>query len=255
MPSIATMMGNEHITGTGTSAPRVVVYGTKAQDIEIHNPHAVAKQLGGNVLAAFYKCFNGADRLRALQHVMDLIHHAERIEDAHNDQSAGYTRDRTVVGFLLAGAVRETAIALNELHGTRITRDQSMQESWGPLNAIRLLFEEEYARNIRNNFAMHLGEQQHYVDGIASGKDQVALLFMNSGKEHGGVFPEAWNALFRAHGLADKMMDAFVGLTKEAHETLPILLINLYRDALELRGVRVEFRPGRRLAEPAADEH
>jgi hypothetical protein len=47
-------------------------------------------------------------------------------------------------------------------------------------------------------------------------------------------------------------MDAFVELTKEAHETLPPLLINLFRDALELRGVPVVFEPGRRLVEPAA---
>jgi hypothetical protein len=253
--SISAVLGGEHITATAHESPRVVVYGGKAQEICVHNPRAVGEMVGVNVLAAFYKCFNGADRVRALEHVMDLVHHAERIEDAHDDEAAGYTRDRLVVGFMLAGAMREVAIALNELHGTRLTRDVSLREVWAPLDAIRRQFEEAFARNIRNNFSMHLGEQQHYIDGIMSGKHEKVMLFETSGKPHGGVFREPWDALLRGHGIEGEQMDGFIGRTKKAHNALPQLLINLFRDVLELRGVPVEFRPGRRIVEPAAGTH
>lgn len=239
---------------TETNPPRVVVYGVKAQKISMHNPRAVAERLGGSVLAAFYKCFNGADRIHALEHLMDLTHLAERIEAADEDEAAGYTRNRITVGFLLAGAMREVAIALNELHGTRVTREDALREAWAPLDAIRRQFEEEYARNIRNNFSMHLGEQQHYIDGIARGPADVVTLFETTGKPHGGLFRETWDALLRGHQIQNEDMHPFVGNTKRAHSELPQLLINLFRDVLELRGVTVEFRPNRRVVEPAVGE-
>lgn len=248
-------MGNEQNGGAADSSPRVVMYGRKAQEIRIHNPRAVAAQLGGSVLAAFYKCFNGADRICALQHLMHLVHAAEEIEGADGDEAAGYMRDIWVVGMLLAGAMREVAIALNELHGTRVTRDEALRDAWAPLDEIRRQFEDEYARNMRNNFSMHLGELQHYVDGIAAGTDETAVLLVTSGRRHGGAFIEPWDALLRAHQLKHDDYDAFVERTKKAHHALPKLLINLFRDVLVLRGVPIEFRPGRRLAEPAADDH
>lgn len=255
MPFMATVLGNEHIAGTGDSSPRVVVYGIRAQEIHLHNPHAIAEMLSWKVLAAFYKCFHGADRIRALDHLMDLTNLADAIEESGDDEAAGYTRDRLLVGFLLAGTMREVAIALNELHGTGVTRDASLRDSWTKLNVIRKLFNDDYARNIRNNFAMHLGRQHHFVGGIMCGKTETVKLFETSGKPHGGLFREPLDALLRAHGIRDGELFEFVKRTKEAHKALPQLLIDLFRDVLALRGVPVQYESGRRLVEPAATRH
>lgn len=51
--------------------PRLVLHGSASDwGIRIENPREIAKAIGADVLAAFYKCFAGSDRLMTLEHLV-----------------------------------------------------------------------------------------------------------------------------------------------------------------------------------------
>jgi len=231
-----------------SNPPRVVVYGeTSALEICLHNPLGIAGKISPQVLAAFFKCFMGVERVLTFEHLMYLNHEASQsptLTDGHS-----FTRNHMVLAMLLAGTMYEVGDALQDLCSARVAEDPSMRDSWGPLDKVRAQwYKHDYASKIRNNFSHHLGEREKYAEGLEklianTGQDPVVLYETDGGRRYTGRYRVTWDVLFQAHDIQDEQMKPFVKRTQEAHNDLPDLVFNFFREVLDARGVPVIHDP------------
>jgi hypothetical protein len=233
-------------TSIDPNPPRIVVYGDDPkgpQQMRLHNPRGIADKLGHDVLAAFYKCFMGVERVLALEHLMFINNKASTTGlDPLVDEHA-FLRNATLLGMLLAGTMHEVGEALQQLCDTKIAANQALRDSWAPLNKLRKEWNKSpYGSKIRNSFAFHLGEIGDYKAGIKLLKEDPALLYeTNGGKRFAGRYHVMWNTLFKAHSVMNEEIAPFINKTQAAHRDLPDLVFAFFREVVDTRGVPVEF--------------
>jgi len=226
------------------SCPPRVEWRTRARGFEvlIHNPRGLANAIGVRVLASFYKCFMGTERILTFEHLMFLNEKAsQQLPDETADEYA-FDRNRMVLGLALAGTMYEMGAALQELTATGIARNLRERPCWLRLNELRSEWNREhFAARIRNSLAFHLGEMEHYVTGIEQLEtDPVRLIGSNGIRRFSGRYEATWNSLFHGMGLQDNDMKTFVVRTQQAHDELPSLLNEFFREVLESFGVAIE---------------
>jgi hypothetical protein len=229
----------------GANPPRVVYTGSQtAYRIQLFNRPEISNLLGENVLVAFYKCLRGLDRIAALEHLMRLNNIAADAPQTGPGAADefGYSRNRTLLGFLLASTMHEMGEALQELcSAIGVFPDLRELATWTPLNQLRGEWHTAQPSSvIRNQLGAHLGHRATYVEGIRAMAADPVLLFEAAGPhEYDGWYPAPTDALLAACRIEDAMMEAFVARQYDAHRALPALMFAFLADVLDTRGIPV----------------
>jgi hypothetical protein len=208
--------------------------------IRIRNPRTIAKAIDPDVLAAFYKCFVGIDRLLSLEHLIYVsqLDYASR-HGGRDTPSA--ERNMHMLVLLLAGGLYELADAIQELTSMKCVHLVSDRSIWHPINQFRKQwYKNAYAARIRNGYAHHLGEISTFRAGIDGSPDEVELICGDNPRRHGARYIEPVNALMRGDELDDMDFDSFVKKTQRSHDTLPDAVWTLFNEVLSVAGIVVD---------------
>jgi hypothetical protein len=216
--------------------------GDDAYEFRMHNVQAIANAIGERVLAAFYKCFVGVERIAAYEHLIHLNNYCARRPDDHPETDQhGFDRNLRVLVTLMHGIMYEMGEGLQNLCNAQVVTRIQNRELWMPLNKIRGDWHtEEYAALVRNTFAHHLGEVEDYVRGIRhADAPAVAVLHVFNRHRATGQYREPHDALLRAHNIQDQRHAEFVRAAFRDHVRLPELLQPLFEEVLRTCGVAV----------------
>lgn len=177
--------------------PRLVLHGSPSNwGIRVEQPKQVAKIIGADVLAAFYKCFVGIDRLMTLEHLVFISQIEHAAQNGGRDTPSA-ERDMQLLAFLLAGTLYELGEALQQLTSAKCVLLLRDREAWTPINKFRKEWHKNaYAAKIRNGYSHHLGEIDTFKSGIeeSPGRGRVDCRAHNSAP---------WRSIHRTLGCAD----------------------------------------------------
>lgn len=218
--------------------PRIVLRGTEtAWTCTIEGAHGLADRIGHDLFAAFLKCFEGAERIYALEYLMVCN---ERV--LTRDSSKFDRNFRMLVNFIGA-TMYEVGEALEELNGARVVTKMNDPTKWEPLNELRKKWRNDHRlRTLRNTFGFHLGEPDLYREGLATKLRAAEDLLFEKGegrKRHDGQVILAFEVLLEAEKIDEAWLRAVVTMTKDAHETYADLLHEVWKEVLETAGVDV----------------
>ena len=128
--------------------------------MELNSATGVADKIDRNTFVAFSRCFVGADRLFALQHLYRLN------SDAVPISSVAYWRNWKLIVLSTAGLAHELGEALQTLVGQPVFR--RMEASvWEPLESIKKKWKTHpVLSKFRNQVSFHLGKAEVYQRGL-----------------------------------------------------------------------------------------
>src|SRR5262249_19732765 len=101
-------------------------------EVRMENPQAIADKIGDDVLAAFFKCFFGIERITAIQHFILLNYEHSQKPDI--GRSVAVERNENMLMLTMAGTMYELGIALQHLQATKVVVNLKDRSAWEPLN-------------------------------------------------------------------------------------------------------------------------
>ena len=226
----------------GRRAARVVLRGaSNGWTCVIEDARELAGRIGHDLFAAFLKCFEGADRLLALEFLMVCN---GRVLGEH---SIKYSRNLRILVNLTGSTVYEIGEALDEPNGARVVSKMKDPSNWEPLNALRKLWRnDDRLRTLRNTFGFHLGKRSLYREGLAALLQDSAEQYFEEGEgqfRHDSQAVLPFNALSAGLGIDEEWLDAVVKMTQEAHSAFPELLNDVWKDVLVTANVDLVREP------------
>ena len=216
-------------------------------EVQLHTATTVAAAVGERLLASFYKCFVGLERMLTYEHLIYLNHLGEK-QNEKNElvppvDAHAFARNRRTLVFLMQGTLYEFAAALQEMCALKVIDKIGDRRVWEPIDKVRREWNtNKYASLWRNNFAHHLGELDHFVTGLRDPTTSgvVTLNVIGGGKfRHAGQFPAPLNTLFRGHDVQTEDVEAFAKKTLEAHTALPDQFLALFMEVMRTSGVEL----------------
>jgi len=216
--------------------------------LELSSATAVADRMGRHTFLAFARCFAGADRLLALQHLYRLN------EDTVPVSSVAHWRNWKLVVVSTVGLAHELGKALQGLARTGIPKTLT-SETWDPLDAIRKKWKTHpVLSKFRNQVAFHLGDADVYESGLQIAGSST-VVFSDGDKvddAQGAVaFPFAWDLVLDGMQLNDvtQVNEALGDVVRDTFN-LPRLLVNAFGEAFRRAGVREVVRKVEALPPP-----
>ncbi|CAN5908603.1 hypothetical protein BH11MYX3_BH11MYX3_04710 [soil metagenome] len=251
MGEVATDTSSDNTT-SAAPAPFVlydVVDG--CMEIQLHTATSVGAAMGERLLASFYKCFVGVERVLSYEHLLLLNYQGEQEHKHHRKPAAGprldayaFSRNRRTLVLLIQGILYELGAALQEMCALKVIEKLGDRSVWEPINKARAGWNtDKYAKTWRNEFAHHLGELDDYVRGLhdplTSGV--VTLHAARSKYRHGGAFQAPLDTLLRGHDVKDDKVTAFAEKTRDTNRDLPDQFLALFYEVLRTTGVELRI--------------
>jgi hypothetical protein len=209
----------------------------------------VSASLGEDTLAAFLKCFVGADRLKSLLQMFALAQ-----ETVNNDTVPG-ERNLFVFSMLVVGTLHELGNALQELENTKVHLRMNDRTAWEPLRVFRAVWKDHpVGKRMRNEAGHHLGNLTTYKRGLKeltrTSIDTPLLVGMGQGALS-DFATGAWDVLLRGisgdsgqkkeldHTDLKSLLDDMVVAQREFYPAL----LGAFIEALDTVGVQVDRQP------------
>lgn len=138
--------------------------GVERWKIEIQNFDQFTRALGGDVLAAFCRCFVHADRLTS------LISCAYLSQERYGQESVPFSRNLHTTVWFTIGTLRELSMAIGDVRAALAKRGRfdREHESWVRLREFeRRWAADELAARLRNKAAFHV-DVEVIMNGLAA---------------------------------------------------------------------------------------
>lgn len=205
--------------------------------MHLNNPSDFSRRIGKNVLAAFMKCFVGADRLTTIVHLLQLIG-----LDGAKENSIAFNRNLFLLATLMSGSLYEFTSALQELTGTKIGLVLKKESSWQKLSEIRSRWQKQDAKEVRHQLAHHLGDKELYLKGLGEQlKNRRLQLYAATGRNPvQGIFEGALSTL--TLGLSLDVTDYTKLLDSSTTDAVqvPNLLLDVFTLILRNAGIGID---------------
>ncbi len=215
------------------------VVGSRSGDWQalLENPKALRGLIGPDVLAAFYKCFVGLDRITSIEHLILLTHqHSTQLTAGRHAHSV--ERDYQMLMLMMVGTMYELAIALQNLLASKVVANLHDRSTWAPLDEIRKRWQNDpMANTMRNGFAHHLGDVSAYALGIDKSADIVVFQRGSGGGLGKDRFIAPWDALLAGEGIRDEELEPFLQRMSSDHRGLRKMLFDFFGTVAQSRGV------------------
>jgi hypothetical protein len=215
---------------------RVVIRGVPDKwTCTIEGARDLANRIGHDLFAAFLKCFEGAERIFALEHLMFCS------QQVLSRDSYKFDRNLRMLVNFIGATMYEVGEALEQLNGARVVEKMNDRSKWEPLNGLRKLWRNDHRlRTLRNTFGFHLGEPKLYRDGLEAKlqkSDDLVFEHGEGSRRHDGHGVLAVEVLLEAKTIDESWLEAVVDMVQEAHETYPDLLHEVWKEVLVSAGV------------------
>jgi len=206
---------------------------------EITDFPAVRSALGDEVLVAFCCCFAHGDRLTA------LTDFAAMSGKRHGESSAAHTRNLHAMFWLVAGTLRELALAVRYLRSELAKRQMlaNLGEAWVRVQRIEAWEDDAQRRDLRNKLGFHV-DMEAIRKGLARMSDngEPVLVAAGDGREiYRTYLPLGLDAAFRGLELPEAELEGLVSSTAE-HQLVPKDLQEVFMTVMQRCGVTVGQR-------------
>jgi hypothetical protein len=220
-------------------APSIVYRGTeKKWQLRLQGARELCARVGHDLVAAFLKCFEGVNRVLALEHLM--VFNARSLPPA----SVAGERNLRVLVFFAASTLYELGAGLQQLCNMRVVDKMNDKSAWAPVNKLRKVWvADKRLKTLRNTFGFHLGELDHYRAGIAArlAASDTQLYARGEGrKRHGSDYVFPFDALLAGAKIEDDWVQAVAEMAWQAQTELPDQLHAVWVEVLRTAGVHIE---------------
>jgi hypothetical protein len=163
--------------------------------VQLRNLPGIERMLGRNLLIAFIRAFNAAERITAFAHLLSL--NSEHVDP----KSLASGRNWRLLSFLVFGTLYEGLDALRGLRQAGIVRHIPVDcAAWLRLDEMRVRWARNpFLKTARHKFAHHLGDSDDISNGLdafATGRRVDLFLSEGKGRAADSVFPIGTEILF-----------------------------------------------------------
>lgn len=204
----------------------------------------LSNRIGRDLFAAFLRVFQGADRVVALQHLIQINGATPAGEVASNFNS-------WLLFKFIGSTIYETAIAIHGLRKAGIESKLNDQSAWAALEKLAGQWRGNgILSRLRNTHGFHLGEDYEFQLGLCRvlGRKDTFPLVRGDGLSHDDSQPTygvdtvfSSFVLFEGTGMTPKDVEQAIQIAILASAQLPPLITNVFHDVLTKAGI--EFVP------------